>query len=100
MKIDPPPKAPHRPPPLRLVSLSTFQLPLPAGDTEARNWRCDVALEAYSKRPSDPPPHPLDPLPTPPGGKGTPLPLSGGFVLAIAQPSGGGSPQSPSRPIS
>src|ERR1700694_2663818 len=55
-------------------------LPLPSQCTasgaiiDASERRCDVALEAYSKRLSDRPPHPLDPLPTPPGGKGTPPP--------------------------
>src|SRR5579862_272688 len=45
-----------------------------------------LALEAYSKRLSGRPPHPLDPLPTPPGGKGTPPPpLRWGCLLACRQ---------------
>ncbi|HVT57029.1 MAG TPA: phosphatase PAP2 family protein [Thermoanaerobaculia bacterium] len=40
------------------------------------NGAADVAVEAYSKHLSDRPPQPLYPLPTPPGGKGTPPPLA------------------------
>ncbi|HVT15951.1 MAG TPA: non-ribosomal peptide synthase/polyketide synthase [Thermoanaerobaculia bacterium] len=44
---------------------------------------CDVAVEDYSKHLLDRPPQPLDPLPSPPGGKGTPPPSHGrkGFDL-------------------
>ncbi|HVT59178.1 MAG TPA: GMC family oxidoreductase [Thermoanaerobaculia bacterium] len=46
------------------------------GEAQGIKPLCDVAAEAYSKHRSDRPPQPLNPLPTPPGGKGTPPPLA------------------------
>jgi hypothetical protein len=41
----------------------------------------DLQVEDYSKHLLDRPPQPLDPLPSPPGGKGTPPPFLGFFLV-------------------
>ncbi|HVT58961.1 MAG TPA: hypothetical protein VHR45_11215 [Thermoanaerobaculia bacterium] len=67
-------------------------------DPQSIKRRCDEPAEAYSKHPSDRPPQPLNPLPTPPGGKGTPPPsCSGEFRLRL--PASGRSERAPSRAL-